>query len=79
MLGWRLMPAINRGQGAAGHIMLGGSSLKLTKSLARDAITVLVQIGDYLEEQGMRARPVRWCDTVLLDLGHNPRDFADAA
>jgi len=75
MLGWRLMPAIDRGQGAPGHIMLGGSSLKLTKSLACDAITVLVQIGDHPEEQGMRARPVRWSDTVLLGLGFNPSDF----
>jgi len=79
MLGWRLMPAIDRGQGAPGHIMLGGSSLKLTKSLACDAITVLVQIGDHPEEQGLRARPVRWSDTVLLGLGFNPRDFAEAA
>lgn len=60
MLGWRLMPAIDRGQGAPGHIMLSGSSLKLTKSLACDAITVLVQIGDHPEEQGVRARPLRW-------------------
>ena len=75
MLGWRLMPAIDRGQGAPGHIMLGGSSLKLTKSLACDAITVLVHIGDHPEEQGMRARPVRWSDTVLLGLGFNPSDF----
>lgn len=79
MLGWRLMPAIDRGQCAPGHIMLGGSSLKLTKSLACDAITVLVQIGDHPEEQGLRARPVRWSDTVLLGLGFNPRDFAEAA
>jgi len=77
MLGWRLMPAIDRGQGAPGHIMLGGSSLKLTRSLACDAITVLVQIGDHPEEQGMRARPVRWSDTVLLGLGFNPRDFCE--
>lgn len=79
MLGWRLMPAIDRGQGAPGHIMLGGSSMKLTKSLACDAITVLVHIGDYPEEQGMHARPVRWSDTVLLGLGFNPHDFAEAA
>ncbi len=79
MLGWRLMPAIDRGQGAPGHIMLGGSSLKLTKSLACDAITVLVQIGDHPEEQGLRARPVRWSDTVLLGLGFNPHDLVDLA
>ncbi len=59
--------------------MLGGSSLKLTRSLACDAITVLVQIGEHPEEQGMRARPVRWSDTVLLGLGFKPRDFPGAA
>lgn len=79
MLGWRLMPAIDRGQGAPGHILLGGSSLKLTKSLACDAITMLVQIGDHPEEQGIRAQPLRWSDTVLLGLGHNLRDFQEAA
>jgi hypothetical protein len=79
MLGWRLMPAIDRGRAPPGHIMLGGSSLKLTKSHACDAITALVQIGDHPEEWGMRARPVRWSDTVLLELGHNPRDFLEAA
>lgn len=79
MLGWRLMPAIDRGQGAPGHIMLGGSSLKLTRSLACDAITVLVQIGDHPEEQGMRAKPVRWSDTVLLGLGFKESDFQEVS
>lgn len=53
--------------------------MKLTKSLAFDAITVLVHIGDHPDEQGMHSRPVRWSDTVLLGLGHNPRDFAEEA
>lgn len=66
-------------QMVAGTMLLGGSSLKLPKSLACDAITVLVQIGDHPEEQRIRARSVRWSDTLLLGLGHNPRDFADAA
>ncbi|WP_312681322.1 hypothetical protein [Stenotrophomonas chelatiphaga] len=78
-LRWRLMPAIHRGQGASGHIMVGGSSLKLTKLLACDAITVLVHIGDHPEEQGLHALQVRWSDSVLLGLGHNPHDFAAAA
>lgn len=72
MLDWRLMPTIDQGQGAPGLIMLGGSSLKLTRSMACDAITVLVQIGDRAEEKGLRARPVRWSDTVLLRLGFGP-------
>lgn len=75
VLGWRMMPAIDRGEGASGFIMLGGSSMKLSKSQAADAITVLLQIGDHPEEQGIASRPVRWSDTVLLGLGFNPKDF----
>lgn len=79
VLGWRMMPAIDRGEGASGFIMLGGSSLKLSRSQASDAITVLLQIGDHPEDQGIKAKPVRWSDVVLLGLGFNPNDFAEAA
>lgn len=79
MLGWRMMPGIDRGEGAPGFIMLGGSSLNLSKSQAADAITVAVHIGDNPADQGLRADPVRWSDTVLLGLGFNPHDFQEAA
>lgn len=79
ILGWRMMPAIDRGEGAQGFIMLGGSSLKLSRSQAAEAITALLQIGDHPDEQGLSAKPVRWSDVVLLGLGHNPNDFAEAA
>lgn len=79
MLGWRMMPAIDRGEGAAGFIMLGGSSLDLTRSMAAEAITQALHIGDHPEEQGMTARPVQWCDAVLLGLGFNPGDFREVA
>lgn len=79
VLGWRMMPAIDRGEGASGFIMLGGSSLKLSRSQAADAITVLLQIGDHPEDQGIKAPAVRWSDVVLLGLGFNPNDFAEAA
>lgn len=79
VLGWRMMPAIDRGEGAAGFIMLGGSSLKLSKTQAADAITVALQIGDHPEEQGLKSKPVQWSDTVLLGLGFNPRDFREVA
>ena len=79
ILGWRMMPAIDRGEGAAGFIMLGGSSLKLSKTQAADAITVALQIGAHPEEQGLRAKRVQWSDVVLLGLGFNPRDFREAA
>lgn len=79
MLGWRMMPAIDRGEGAAGFIMLGGSSLNLSRSQAADAITVAVQIGDDPKSQHINAAPVRWSDTVLRGLGFNPNDFLEAA
>lgn len=75
ILGWRLMPGIDRGQGAPGFIYLGGSSKDLTKSQASEAITMAVHIGDCPEEQGLQSDPVRWSDTVLIGLGFNPRDW----
>lgn len=79
MLGWRMMRGIDRGEGAPGLIMLGGSSLDLTKTLAADAITCGLNIGDHPDEQGLKCKPVRWCDAVLLGLGFNPMDFREAA
>lgn len=75
MLGWRVMPAIDRGEGAPGFIMLGGSSLKLTKSQAADAITQGIAIGDDPSSQGIKSNPVKWCDAVLMGMGHNPDDY----
>lgn len=79
ILGWRMMPAIDRGESAQGFIMLGGSSLKLSRSQAAEAITALLQIGDHPDEQGLSANRVHWSDVVLLGLGFNPNDFAEAA
>lgn len=60
-----------------GFIMLGKSSLSLTKTEAKDAITMGVQLGDDPESQGIKARPVQWSDAVLLGLGFNPMDLKD--
>lgn len=76
MLGWRVMRGIDRGEGSAGLIMLGGSSLKLTKSNACDAITQALQIGDDPSSQNLNHQPVKWSDAVLLGLGINPKDMA---
>ena len=76
MLGWRMMPAIDRGEGAAGFIMLGGSSLNLSKSQAAEAITQALVIGDDPESQGITSPAVRWSDAVLHGLGFNPADLA---
>lgn len=64
MLGWRLMPGIDRGEGQAGLIMLGGSSLDLNKSQCTDAITQAFLIGDDPSTQGLKSSPVRWCKAV---------------
>ncbi|MDT3468649.1 recombination protein NinB [Stenotrophomonas maltophilia] len=79
ILGWRMMPAIDRGEGAQGFIMLGGSSLKLSRSQAAEAITALLQFGDHPDAQGLSAKRVHWSNVVLLGLGFNPKDFAEAA
>lgn len=75
VLGWRMLPGIDTGNGAPGFIYLGGSSKDLTKSQASDAITMAIQIGDHPDEQGLDCKPVRWCDTALVGMGFNPRDF----
>jgi hypothetical protein len=61
--GWRMMPGIDMGEGP-GFIMLGGSSLTLTKEQASDAITLAFQIGDDPQSQGLRCNPVRWCAVI---------------
>ena len=69
MLGWRMMPGVDLGSGAPGFIMLGGSSLDLSKSQASDAITLAFSIGDDPASQGLNAAPVRWCDVICLARG----------
>lgn len=64
ILGWRMMPAIDRGQGAAGFIMLGGSSLDLNKEQTSEALDLIFSIGDDPASQGINAQPVRWCKSV---------------
>lgn len=64
VLGWRMMPAYDRGEGAPGFIMLGGSSLDLNKKQCSEAITIAFHIGDDPESQGIKTPPVRWCAAV---------------
>jgi hypothetical protein len=74
ILGWRMMPAIDMGTGAPGFIMLGGSSLDLTRTQATDAITAAFHIGDQPSEQGLKSRPVHWCDVVRAARGISDED-----
>jgi len=65
LLGWRIMPGIDRGEGPSGLIMLGGSSLNLNKEQCTDAITQSFLIGDDPSTQGINSPPVRWCKSVI--------------
>ena len=76
VLGFRMMPAYDAGTGAPGFIMLGGSSLDLTRSQAKDAITMGLHVGDHPEDQGLKSKPVHWSDVVYLAMGFNPQDMA---
>lgn len=69
MLGWRTVPGIELGDGKRGWIMLGGSSLDLSRSQATDAITLAFHLGDFPQEQGLPSAPVPWCDVVCLARG----------
>lgn len=73
--GWRAVPGIQRGEGHSGLVMLGSSSLKLTKEQAGEAINLGVMVGDSPSDQGISDPPVKWSRTVLLGLGFNPNDF----
>lgn len=69
ILGWRMLPAYDRGEGAPGFIMLGGSSLSLTKQQCTDALTMAFHIGDNPQEQRLTCKPVDWSMTVRLARG----------
>ena len=74
-LGWRLMPGINTGDGAPGLVMLGGSSLTLTRKQATAAIGWGLEIGDDPREQGLSCPRVRWSDAVLRGCGLTDNDL----
>lgn len=66
VLGWRMLPGINRGEGAPGFVMLGGSSMSLTKQQCIDAITIAFSIGDApWEYEPSQTKAVRWCESVV--------------
>lgn len=61
ILGWRLMPAIDYGEvRQSSFIMLGGSSLNLSRKQATEALDLAFAIGDHPEGQGLNCNPVRW-------------------
>ena len=64
VMGWLAVPQIDVGNGGHGFIMLGGSSLGLTKANAAKAIDIAFAIGDFPEGQGLDCEPVRWCPVI---------------
>lgn len=80
VLGWRVIPGIDMGSGAPGFVMLGGSSLDLSKEKCSQALEITFAIGDApWEYEPTQTRPVQWCDKVLLARGFNPNNFRSAA
>ena len=65
VLGWRMLPGIDRGEGAPGFVMLGRSSLDLSKEKCSDAISLAFSIGDApWEYEPTQKTRVRWCAAV---------------
>jgi hypothetical protein len=69
VLGCRVVPSIDMGDGQHGYISMCRSSKDLTKTQATDAITMAFYIGDDPQSQGIDCDPVEWCDTVKLARG----------
>ena len=70
VLGWRMLPGIDMGNGAPGFVMLGGSSLDLSKAQCIEAITLVFAIGDApWDYEPSQKKRVRWCDAVCLARG----------
>ena len=66
VLGWRRIPAYDKGEGPPGFVMLGGSSKKLTKEEASLAIEMAFHIGDEPKSQNLDCPRVRWCRAVVM-------------
>ncbi len=64
ILGWRIVPGIDRGEGPAGLVMLGRSSLDLDKTDCSAAITQAFLIGDDPSTQGLGCPPIKWSKAV---------------
>lgn len=66
VLGERLVPGINTGEGNPGLIRMSGRSTDFTKSDATKAIRMAFDIGDYPQDQGLADKPIRWGAAVCL-------------
>lgn len=66
VLGERIVPGINTGEGDPGFIRMSGRSSDFTKTEATQAIRMAFDIGDHPEDQGLSGAPIRWGATVCL-------------
>jgi hypothetical protein len=64
VLGERLVPGINTGEGPPGLVRMSRSSLEMTKSEATKAIRMAFDVGDYPQDQGLDCPAIRWGATV---------------
>ena len=70
--GFRMVPGWDNGDGKRGFVMLGASSLTLTKSECMDAITMAFSLGDDPSSQGLDIEPIKWSRTVMIARGWSP-------
>ena len=71
----KIVPGVNRGDGAPGVVTLGGSSRRLSRAQGTEAITRAFASGAApWEYDPTQTQPVRWSDVVLLARGINPRE-----
>jgi hypothetical protein len=71
-----LNPGWDYGDGfPRGFIVFGESSKKLTRSQAKDAITLGIQLGDHPDTQALPDKPVRWSDATLHGMGYTDEDL----
>lgn len=66
VLGERMVPGVNTGNGRPGLIRMARSSLELTKSQATEAIRTAFDIGDKPRDQDLDCEPVRWCAVIVM-------------
>ena len=64
VLGERMVPGVQTGYGNPGLIRMSRSSKELTKTQATECISMAFDIGDSPEDQGIKSRPVRWCEVI---------------
>lgn len=75
VMGFRAMPGWDFGDGRRPVIMLGRSSLDLSRDEAKDAITLAIMLGDDPGCQGLKWRRVEWSRAVLLGMGYTEDDL----